>query len=200
MTTLTVPDYDALILVDQTLDIPQQGTRSEWTSRSKVIGTAGTELWRFKLALEPIATELEERPWRAFWFGLMGRINNFNLLMPQQRHIGPRPTVDSGASNGYSLPLTGMQASARILSAGQYLTVPLPSGHKRLAMLVADLVTDSSGEAVASLNVALNETPTGGVTVETGDPYCPVSLSQSATGFSYDNAVAGFAFDVEESL
>lgn len=200
MTLLTIPDADALILLGYSCDLPQQVTRSEWTNRRKVVGAPGAEVWRFKLAIEPLATELEEQPWRAFWFGLRGQANTFNLPMPKQRHVGPRPTVDSGASDGYSLPLTGMAVSTRILRAGQFLTVPLPSGHKRLAMLASDLVTDSSGESVAALTVALNEVPTGGATVETGSPYCPVALSQSSASISYDNAVGGFAFDVEEAL
>lgn len=200
MTVLTLPDSDALILLDSECTVPQQVTRSIWTNRRKVVGEPGAEVWRFKLAIEPLATELEERPWRAFLFGLRGQANTFNLPMGMQRHIGPRPTVDSGASDGYSLPLTGMTASTRILAAGQWMTVPLPSGHNRLVMLAADLETDSSGEAVAQLTVALNETPTGGATVETGEPYCPVALSQSSASLSYTDAVAGIAFDVEEAL
>jgi len=200
MTLLTIPDPDALIILGFDIDAPQQVTRSAFTSRRKVVGSPGAEVWRFKLAIEPLATEWDEQPWRAFWFGLRGQANTFHLPMPCQRHLGPRPTVDSGATNGYELPLTGMWASTRILRAGQYLTVPLPSGHARLAMLTADLVTDSSGEAVASLNVALNEVPAGGTTVETGDPYCPVALSQSRVGMSYDNGVGGFTFEVEEAL
>lgn len=200
MTLLTVPDYDAMMMLGCECIVPQQVTRSIWSNRRKIVGTPGAEIWRFKLALEPMATELDERPWRAFYFGLKGQANSFNWLLGEQRHLGPRPTVDTGAGAGYTLPLTGMATSTRILSAGQFLTVPLPSGHKRLAMLTADLITDSSGDAVAALNVALNETPTAGVTVETGAPYCPVALSESAMRVSWDNAVAGFAFDVEEAL
>ena len=199
MAEITVPDYDDLILTGLSLSAPAQVNRSKWTGRRKVVGMPGVEVWSGAFAIDTIATEAAERPWRAFLFGLRGPQNWFRWLLPCNTHIGPKPTVDSGAGSGYSLPLTGMQANALILSAGQYLTVPLPSGKYRAVCLTADLRTDASGEAVAAFEPALSETPALGATVETANPFIAMSLVETTQGFSFADGVSGASFDVEEA-
>jgi hypothetical protein len=200
MAEITVPFPDQLSLDGLTLDVPTQVNRSAWTGRRKVIGMPGTERWQGKTAIDLITTEAEERPWRAFLFALRGPANWFRWPLPCHSHIGPRPTVASGASNGYTLPLTGMQPNARILEAGQFMTVPLPSGHARAVVLTAPLRADGSGNGTAQFEPALNETPTLGATVETTDPFVPMALVDRTQGFSMSDGVSGAAFDVEEAL
>jgi len=197
---ITVPDADNLLLDSLTLSSPAQVNRSVWTGRRKVVGMPGPELWRGKATIDTIAPEDEERPWRAWLFGLRGPVNWFRWPLPCQSHIGPKPTVDTGASDGYTLPLTGMQPNALILKAGQYMTVPLPSGHARAVCLTAELRADGSGDATATFEPALNETPTVGATVETTDPYIPMSPVESVQGLSSSQGVSGASFDVEEAL
>jgi len=200
MSEILVPDYDGLTLDSLDPRVPAQVNRSGWTGRRKVVGLPGAEMWMASVTIEQLATEVAERPWRAFLFALRGQENWFKLRVGCQRHIGPMPTVGEGATDGYSLPLVGMQPSTRILSAGQWLTVPLPSGHARLVNLLADLVTDSSGEATAVCNFALNEAPEEGATVESVNPYCPVSSTDPGIGLSWSNGVGGRSFDVEEAM
>lgn len=199
MSEVTVPDYDGLTIRQIDFDEPAQVNRSAWTGARKVVGLPGGGLWYGQIEITDIATELEERPWRGFLASLRGVQNWFKLYLPCQSHIGPAPTVDSGASDGYTLPLTGMSPSTTILQAGQHMTVPLPSGHNRAVRLTADLVTDSSGEATAAFAPALNETPTLGATVETAHPYIPVFAVNSRLGLAYDQGVSGTAFDVQEN-
>lgn len=199
MTEITIPDRDGLLLDGLSLLAPAQVNRSIWTGSRKVVGLPGLELWRGKATIDILATEVEERPWRAFLFALRGPANWFRWYLPCNTHIGPRPTVAAGASNGYSLPLTGMQPNARILDAGQYITVPLPSGHSRAVCLTADLVTNGSGNATATFEPALTETPTLGATVETTDPFIPMSLTAPEQGFGLADGLSGTSFDVEES-
>lgn len=200
MAEITVPIPDQLSLDGLTLDVPAQVNRSAWTGRRKVIGMPGTERWQGKAAIDLITSEAEERPWRAFLFALRGPVNWFRWPLPCASHIGPRPTVATGASNGYSLPLTGMQPNARILEAGQFMTVPLPSGHSRAVVLTSDLRTDGSGNATAQFEPALNETPAVGVTIETTDPFVPMALVDRSQGFTMSNGISGAIFDVEEAL
>jgi hypothetical protein len=201
MSEITVPDYDGLIIDGLSLLAPAQVNRSIWTGRRKVVGLAGTELWRGKLRIFDLSTETEERPWRAFLFGLRGPANWFKWYLPCNRHIGARPVVDTGAVAGaYTLPLTGMTASALILRAGQFMTVPLPSGASRTVCLTADLVADATGEAVATFEPALPEAPTLGATVETGAPWIAFALTAPEQGFGYDGGVAMASFDVEEAI
>lgn len=200
MTEITVPNADDLLLDSLRLRAPAQVNRSTWTGRRKVIGLAGTEVWTGKATIDLITTEEQERPWRAFLFSLEGPVNWFRWRLPCNRHVGNKPTVAAGASDGYTLPLTGGQPNARILRAGQYMTVPLPSGHARAVCLTADLQFDASGNATASFKPALNETPTLGVTVETADPYIPMSLVDPEQGLESADGVSGAVFDVEEAL
>lgn len=200
MALIPIPDPDALILLAIEDFVPDQRNRSVWTSRSQIVGLPGAEMRFIRAALEPIATELEERPWRAFSALLKGRQNHFNFPIACQRHAGGKPLVDTGATDGYTLPLKGMQPSSRILSAGQYMTVPLPSGHQRLVCLTADINTDAAGKAVAQFDFELGEVPALDTVVETASPFIPVCNSENRSGFTYDNAVAGRTFDLEEAL
>ena len=200
MTEIIVPNADDFLLDSLRLRAPAQVNRSTWTGRRKVIGLAGTEVWTGQATIDLITTEEQERQWRAFLFALEGPVNWFRWRLPCNSHIGPKPTVDTGASDGYTLPLTGGQPNARNLRAGQFMTVPLPSGHARPVCLTADLRFDASGDATAQFKPALNETPTEAVTVETTDPYVPMSAVDTEQGLNSADGVSGTTFDVEEAL
>ena len=200
MSEITVPLPDELLLDRLDLSSPTQVNRSTWTGRRKVIGLSGAEVWQGAVSLSSIATEADERQWRAFLFALKGPANWFRWPLPTNSHIGTKPTVAAGASNGYTLPLEGMQPNTRILQAGQFMTVPLPSGHARTVCLKADLITDASGDATAQFEPALNETPAEAATVETAAPYIPMAPTQPVMGLAMSQGISGTSFDVEEAI
>ena len=200
MSEITVPLPANLQLDRLDLSSPAQVNRSTWTGRRKVIGLAGVERWQGVASVGSIATEIEERQWRAFLFALKGPANWFRWPLPCNQHLGSRPTVAAGATNAYILPLTGMQPSALMLEAGQFMTVPLPSGHFRAVCLTVDLVANGAGNANAIFEPALNETPTLGATVETLDPFVPMAPVSPIVGFSASQGVSSTSIDVEESL
>lgn len=200
MSEIAVPIPDELLLGNLECSSPTQVNRSTWTGRRKVVGLAGAETWQGTMSIADIATEQEERQWRAFLFGLKGPQNWFRWPLPRNSHIGPKPTVASGAGDGYSMPLTGMQPNTRILEAGQFITVPLPSGHARPVCLMSDLRTDASGNATATFEPALNETPSVGVTVETVAPYIPMAPVDPIVGLSTSQGISGTTIQVEEAL
>lgn len=200
MSEVTVPSPGDLLLDRLELSSPTQVNRSTWTGRRKVIGLPGVERWQGAVSIADIATETEERQWRAFLFALKGPANWFRLPLPCNQHPGGRPTVAAGTTNGYTLPLAGMAANTTILRAGQFMTVPLPSGHFRAVCLKADLVSNGSGTGTASFEPALNETPTLGATVETLNPFIPMAPVEPVLGLSMSQGVSGTSLDVEESL
>lgn len=200
MPEIIIPDYDELQVIELDFDEPAQVNRSSWTGTRKVMGLPGAGIWTGQVVVENIATESEERQWRAFLARLKGVQNWFKVYFPCQSHIGPAPTVDTGATNGYTLPLTGMSPNTVILEAGQHMSVPLPSGHVRAVRLTADLLTDASGKAVAEFGPALNEVPTLGATVETANPYARMASSATRTPIPLSSGISGFVLDVEESL
>lgn len=200
MAEIIVPLPDELDFDGPRLNSPTQVNRSVWTGRRKVVGLSGAETWQGKVSLSLIATEEEERQWRAFLFALKGPHNSFRWPLPCNRHIGPKPVVGADAEGGNTLPLTGGQPNARIARAGQYMTVPLPSGHHRAVCLVADLRFDASGNATATFEPALNEAPTQGVTVETAYPFVPMAPVDTLMGLTMSEGVSGTSFDVEEAM
>lgn len=200
MAEITVPLPAELLLDRLDLNSPAQVNRSTWTGTRKVVGLAGVETWQGTASLSSIATELDERQWRAFLFALKGPQNWFRWVLPCNTHIGSKPSVAAGASNGYTLPLDGMQPNARILRAGQFMTVPLPSGHYRAVCLTADLRADASGAATAQFQPALNETPAEDATVETVDPFIPMAPVEPLVGIATQQGISGTSFDVEEAM
>lgn len=200
MSEITVPDPDDLILGKLDLDQPSQVNRSAWTGRRKVVGLPGAALWTGQAAIDVLTTEVEERPWRAFLWGLNGPKNWFKWTLPCNSHAGGKPLVASGATAGNTLPLSGLTVSTTILTAGQFITVPLPSGHSRAVCLTADLVSNGAGGATASFVPALGEVPTLGATVETKDPFIPMSLAETQQGFGLEGSVSGASFAVVEAL
>lgn len=199
MSEITVPDQEGLSLDEYSLSVPAQRNRSGWTGKGKVIGLPGIEYWIGKVTVRALSTESEEQPWRAFLFGLRGPVNWFRLSLPCASHAGSKPVVGSAPGNGYTLPLSGMATSQTILLAGQFMTVPLPSGRYRTVCLTANLVSNGSGTGTATFEPALGETPTVGVTVETKAAFLPLSLVGSAPGFVQSDGVSSATFDVEEA-
>jgi hypothetical protein len=199
MSEIAVPDYDGLLLDGLFLNAPAQVNRSGWTGKRKVVGMPGVELWSGRATVDTIATESEERPWRAFVFGLRGPQNWFRWPLPCHSHIGSKPLVGAATHAGYSLPLTDMQPNARILRAGQFMTVPLPSGHSRAVCLTADLIADGDGNGVAEFEPALGEIPDEGEEVETTAPFIPMSPTDSTQGFNLAEGISGASFAVEET-
>lgn len=199
MPEIAVPDVNELILDGPFLTAPAQVNRSGWTGKRKVVGLPGIELWSGTFAVADIATEEQERPWRAFLFGLRGPLNWFRWPLPCNDHAGSKPTVRAGAGNAYTLPLGGLVASQLILRAGQFMTVPLPSGYDRAVCLTADLISNGSGQATAQFEPALGEVPATGVTVETKTPFVRMALIERTVGLNAQNGVSSGAFKVEEA-
>lgn len=200
MTEITMPASANLVQRTITLENMVQVTRSQWTGSRKVTGQPGAQRWLAKFAPHEIFEESIKKQWRAFIISLRGQANIFRLPIATAQHGGSNPTVAAGANAGASLPLTGLAISAVILEAGDFLTVPLPSGHHRLVMLTADLVSDVSGNATAQFFPFLNQVPTLGASVESINPFCLMALTAASQGWSEEFGVMTLEFDAEESL
>ena len=197
MSEITVPDQDMLLLDSLRLKAPAQTNRSKWTNRRKSVGLPGAEWWNGSVSIDVISTESEERAWRAFLFALGGPANWFRKRLACDQVVA-NPTVAAGAGDAYTMPLAGLGASGTVLVAGQWLTVPLPSGRYRTVCLVADLVS-ASGTGTATFRPALGEVPTTGATVEAINPFIALSPVIDELGLDYSQGVSGASFDVEES-
>jgi len=199
MSLITLPTGFDFIAEDWSIDVPAQVNRSVFTSYRRVVGLPGAERWSARVTVEAITTELDERKWRAFLLSLRGQQNWFNMPANCQNPPSIVGAVGAGASNGYTLPLSGMAVSSTILTAGEFMTVFLPSGHKRLVCLTADLVTNGAGSGTATFEPSLDETPAFGATVVLDKPYCPMSLRARSNGWSKADGVSQFVLDAEEA-
>ena len=199
MSEVTVPDNDELIITSLECDYGGQVNSSRWTGKRKVIGLPGGEQWYAAAFVSDISNEAEERQWRAFLSKLRGVRNWFKLVVACLTHSGSKPKIAAGGAPNYQIPLKGMTASTTILLAGQYMTVPLPSGMNRLVRLESDLVTNSAGNAIANTSPALNEIPAENAVCETVNPFLPVAQTTSRNGLAWDNAISGFQLTLEET-
>ena len=199
MAEISMPAGD-LEDVEIELDQNFQVNRSAWTGRRRVSGMPGAQRWYASATVPGIATEDDERPWRAFLLSLRGPVNRFRFPVACSQREGSNPTVRAGANPYTTLPLQGLPANATVLKAGHFLTVPLPSGHHRLVMLTADLVTNGSGQGTATFVPELMQTPAEGTTVETINPYLHAALINPRQGWKLSNGVSAFTLDAEEAL
>lgn len=181
---------------------PAQVNRSEWTGRRKVIGLPGAPRWTAKIELVPFVSEANVRRWRGWLAALQGPVNRFPVVACEsQQTTASNPSVRAGAGNGRTLPLTGLPASATVLPAGAFLTVPLPSGHYRLVCLTAALTSDASGNATASFAPDLGEVPPYGTVVEIQKPYALMALTDDPAGWSVGRGqIYAITLNCEEAL
>ena len=187
---------DVQIELDQNFQV----NRSIWTGSRRVSGMPGTQKWYASAVVPDISTEEQERPWRAFLLSLRGPVHRFRFPVACNQRAGSNPTVRIGATPFSTLPLQGLPANVTALSAGQFMTVPLPSGHHRLVMLTAPLVTNGQGLATATFVPELTGSPAAGTMVETINPYLHAALLSPRQGWKTNGGVSAFTIDAEEAL
>lgn len=190
-----------LIVTHLAVNTPAQRNQSVWTRRARKTGLPGAELWQAAVSIPETSTEVEEREWRSFLFGLGGVLNWFKLPLPCQTHIGPEPKIAAGGVlGGYQQPLKGMEPNTTILYVGQFLTISLPVGRPRTVMLTQDLRTNGAGEAVATFRPSLGQIPVTDTTVETSNPFIPVCCVTDVVGISWGQGVGGASLDLIEDM
>lgn len=187
----------ATLLVDSVtprLVANSQQNRSQWTSRSKILGLPGAEYWTARAVFRTLATEGAIRDGRAFFFALRGKVNSCDLPVTPTRQFATgtaQPTVTSGGAQGAR---TATFSSVTNILPGMFASVTLPSGHRRL------IVPLSKAGSVVTFEPSMPESVAGGAAVEIIRPVMRVRLAQSE--FSYDDAggVVTFTADFEEAL
>ncbi|HEX8419474.1 MAG TPA: hypothetical protein VF638_05615 [Sphingomonas sp.] len=167
---------------------PAQVNRSGWTGTSKVVGLPGAASWTLSGSFVTQIGETHARRWRGFFMALRGPRNPFRMVAIERalQTTAANPAVRAGANRGDTLPLQGLPANQTVLLTGDLMTVPLPSGHKRLVCLTADLVTNGSGQATASFGPDLGEVPVAGAIVEIREPFGLMRQTSEPPGWDVD--------------
>lgn len=199
MTLVAMPTSANLVQFSLSLEEPAQRNLSVWTGGSKVTGLPGAGRWSASFAPHQIIEPKVKKQWRAFLLALRGPVNSFWLTVAKGQNTNSAATVGTGANAGRTLPLAGLLQSILILEAGDYITVPLPSGHHRLVMLTEDLVSSASGTAVARFRPELSEVPAAGASVEINNPYVPLALAQQKQGWTDSYGAMSIQFEAVEA-
>ncbi|MBD2842711.1 hypothetical protein [Erythrobacter rubeus] len=201
MAEIPFPTSANIVSMRLELDERQQVNRSEWTGRRKVTTVPGAQRWFAQFSTHTIHDPAARKDWRAFLIALQGEANTFRLPVASVQHAGANPLIRSaGATGGGIIPVEGLPVSSAFLDAGDYLTVPLPSGHQRLVMITADVVSNSSGHANIQVRPFLNEVPAAGAVVESVNPFALMALASSRNGWTQSRGGLEFEIQVEEAL
>jgi hypothetical protein len=202
MAIIDPPSPFPLSNVDWRLRTPAQVNRSGWTGRAKIIGLPGAQIWLLTANFARISTLAKALPWRGFFLSLHGQAHKFPVrAVYEAQTAAANPTVRIGANAGNTLPLSGLPASATPLVSGMMMTVPLPSGHRRLVGLTADLVTNGAGQGTATFWPELDEVPQAGAAVEIRWPFGLMRLADDTVGWKLGERIQhGFSLNVEEAL
>lgn len=202
MTTISPPIPLPISSVKWRIIEPAQVNRSAWTGRRKVIGLPGAARWTATVDMQPVVGEANMLRWRGWIASLRGSINTFPLrAVERQQTTATNPYVGNGANANTTLPLTNLPVSTTVLKAGQFMTVSLPTGHKRLVCLTSDLVSNSLGNAIAAFAPELGEAPFEGAMVEIQYPYALMALNSDPAGWDVARGqLYTFTLDCEEAL
>ena len=187
---ITLPNLPVLFQdVLWTLAIPQQKNRSEFTSRTQIVGQPGAEQWTATVqALAPV-NDAEERAWHAFLALCRGAENSFYLpARPRVQTTAAAPTVTAAVAGNAAVTLS----SVANVAPGMWATVRQANGHRRLVKITA----------IAGSNIqfepALTGAPSIGVTLDIADPYALVRMADNRRPLP--TIGRAFEFAVEEAL
>jgi hypothetical protein len=164
-----------------------QVNRSAYTRVRQALNL-GRDSWMVRGGIVPVSTEGEVRLVRGFWAQVQGEQNTFRLIANGPQHTGSNPTAATGAAGATTMTVSGAAA----LLAGHYVTVPLTTGKKQLALLKAD----RSGNTL-SLDRDLRAGVQVGAAVETIYPYAEVALLSDAEPEDADGTLS-WSFEAEE--
>lgn len=201
MSIVTPPAPLPLRNVKWRLPPAAQVNRSRWTGTSKSVGLPGAQNWTVSGELVLKVGEAQARAWRAFFVQVSQPFRAFAVRAVEGRQTAAgNPTIGAGANAGTTMPVSGLPASQTVLGTGCFLTVPLPSGHRRLVCLTAPLNSNAAGQAVATFEPELTEVPAPGATVEMQWPYALVRLAGDPAGWDVaPGQQYAFAFSAEEA-
>ena len=180
-----------------------QVNRSGWTGHAKIVGLPGAAYWTVEGDAVINIGEAGFRAMRGWLLSLRGPVSTFAVRAVENAQTSVTGAqADTGATAGNTLPLTVLPVSTTVLPAGSMMTVTLPSGHRRLVILVADLVSNAAGKATASFAPELGEVPAGGAAVELQWPYALMRLaSDQPPGWNVDTGqLYGWSLKAEEAL
>lgn len=148
-------------------------TASPYTYEEQAFQWPG-EQWHIEFQLPPVLSRVNANKWKAFFLSLKGSYGQFYMGDPSSKiPLGVAtgtPVVNGLGQTGNSLATDGWTPStANILRAGDYIQIGTGSS-SRLHMVMADVNSNSSGEALLSIEPALRYSPNDGTAITVNNP------------------------------
>jgi hypothetical protein len=194
---ITMPSAPIANAIDWDIDQPGQANRSEFTGRRRVTLLAAAPRWSAKIVLPPILGENAVLDWRAFVVDLDGIANSFRVVACERDQIsGVTIRTDAAGQGGHSIATSGWGAAGPKLKRGQFITVA-----DQLLMLMAPIIADADGKALASFKPYLRVPTISNALIEVKRPYAVMSSKDPKNGWKVGiGQNYALSFDVEESF
>lgn len=168
---------------------------SIFSNAQQVVSFPG-DYWQLSMTLPPLGRD-KERILAATLGKLRGMVNTFRFR--DRRFMNATsmgsPVVNGNGQTGINLATSSWPASTTVLRAGDYVTVA-----DQLFQMTADVISNSSGNAVLPLNMMIRESPVSGAVVNYNDPYCVMRLTTSANQIKRQVGQAGITLNAREAF
>jgi hypothetical protein len=163
--------------------------------------------WRASMTWGPIP-HTDWRPLQAFLGSLRGRAGRFTYVHPhtyRRATAAPgTPRVDGDNQTGIELATDGWTPSVLVMRAGDFLSFEDAAGRRRMHHVLADVTSDSAGEATLSLVPPLRSAPADNTALDVLTPSPVWSLAMDDSGLIDWHARnvlrAGLTLEIVESL
>lgn len=150
---------------------------SPWTKQTQTVRFPGSS-WNAKMTLSNL-DDLESRYVEAILVqldGMAGRIKLRDFGRFGEPAKGT-PKVKGADQTGTTLLSDGWNASVKVLSLGDYITVG-----DELKLVLADVVSDATGNASIFIGPQLRNSPTDASAIEVENPYGIFRLTDQSNG------------------
>ena len=178
-------------------------TESPFTYGQQVAKYQGS-VWQTTVTLPPM-NRADAGAWQSFFMQLNGRFGTFLLGDPDAKTIqGGATTVISvngdHSIGAYDVIIDGADASTVIFKKGDY--VQFGSGaSSKLHMIVADITSDSSGNATLQIEPSLKTALTDDDVVTYSNTKAVMRMDSNELGWNANNvSLYGISFSCTESL
>ena len=178
-------------------------TESPFTYAQQVAKYTGS-VWQTTVTLPPMK-RADAGAWQSFFMQLNGRFGTFLLGDPDGRSIqGSATTVISvngdHSIGAYDVIVDGADASTTIFKKGDYVQFGSGSTSK-LHMIVADITSDSSGNATLQIEPSLKTALTDDDVVTYSNTKAVMRMDSNELGWNANNvSLYGITFSCTEAL
>lgn len=179
---------------------PDYAVTSRWTGKTQMVDIGATEGFRAQIEIVP-GKEAHLLAWRA-WFAKMRGRTNTAYVDATGATASVLGAVNGANQTGYSINIDGLPNSTTVKRAGELVHMATSSADWRMFILTADLVSNGSGQAAASIEPNIAVAYPDNAAFQYGTVQCHMRLVSPVTGWGHDpgGIYRPFSFEMEEVI